>query len=253
MASRSRRTASNGSGCSGAFAGSFARIEPGSTVLDLGSADGFLARELAQRGCRVIGVDLVDPQDPSIFDRFIRHDLDDGLPEIDEEVDVVVLLDVVEHLRSPEDFTTTLAEFCRTKGVEQVLVSTGNVAFAAQRIMLLLGQFNYGPRGILDMTHTRLFTMRTIGRLFRQAGFRISSTAGVPAPFPLAIGRGRAADTALTLNRVAIRVLPRVFSFQFFLELESPANLDELLNRSNLHAASVIEITNPPDASRAAA
>ena len=223
----------------------YSRISPKSTVLDLGSADGFLAGELARKQCRVIGVDLVDPEDPTVFERFIRHNLDTGLPEIEEEIDVVVLLDVVEHLRAPEDFVEELAEFCRRKRVQRILVSTGNVAFAAQRLMLLLGQFNYGPRGILDMTHTRLFTMRTIGRLFRQAGFRVTSTEGVPAPFPLAIGRGRKADIALALNGAAIRLFPRIFSFQFFLELTRPADLDELIRMSHVYAASVIDVTTP--------
>ena len=32
--------------------------------------------------------------------------------------------------------------------------------------MLLFGQFNYGKRGILDLTHTRLFTFESFRRLF---------------------------------------------------------------------------------------
>ena len=35
---------------------------------------------------------------------------------------------------------------------------------------MLFGQFNYGKRGILDMTHTRLFTFRSFRRLLEEAG-----------------------------------------------------------------------------------
>ena len=67
------------------------------------------------------------------------------------------------------------------------IISTGNVAFLIARIMLLLGQFNYG-KGILDITHTRLFTFGTLRRLFEQAGFEVTEVRGLPAPFPLAFG-----------------------------------------------------------------
>ena len=39
--------------------------------------------------------------------------------------------------------------------------------------MLLFGQFNYGKAGILDRTHTRLFTFRSLRQLLVDAGFRI--------------------------------------------------------------------------------
>ena len=48
----------------------------------------------------------------------------------------------------------------------KLVVSTGNVAFIVVRLMVLVGQFNYGRRGILDLTHARLFTFGTFRRLF---------------------------------------------------------------------------------------
>lgn len=216
-----------------------ARIAPGSVVLDLGGSDGHLAAKLKEKGCTVIGVDVVPPADETNFDRFTQHNLDEGLPEIPENIDVVVMLDVIEHLRSPEDFVTELALFCKTNKVAQTLVSTGNIAFVAQRVMLALGQFNYGPRGILDMTHTRLFTRRTISRLFRQAGFEVQSASGIPVPFPLAVGDTPLAEKLMTVNEAGIKVAPRLCSFQFFLELETPTDLDQLIRASELQANKV--------------
>jgi glycosyltransferase involved in cell wall biosynthesis len=207
----------------------FDQIPAGAVVLDLGSSDGHLAGALQAKGCTVIGVDISEPVSESAFDEFIKWDLDEGLPPLNRPIDVVVMADVIEHLRSPEDFTEKLASFCREHEVRQILVSTGNVAFAVQRVMLLLGQFNYGPRGILDMTHTRLFTFRTIRRLFRQAGFAIRHVSGIPAPFPLAVGEGAAGRALLKLNEVAIRLSKTVFSYQIFLVLDPPADLRRLL------------------------
>jgi len=214
------------------------RIEPGSTVLDLGSSDGHVARELGAKGCRVVGVDLHEPADTSAFDHFVQWNLDDGPPPVEGRVDVVVLADVIEHLRSPETFAEQLGAFCLQHETKQVLVSTGNVAFLAQRLMLLLGQFNYGPRGILDMTHTRLFTARTLRRLFLQAGFRVQEQIGIPAPFPLAVGRGRLGMALLRANELAIRGSTTMFSYQLFVSLTPPTDLRQLITGSERHADS---------------
>ncbi len=222
------------------------KIPPNSTVLDLGSSDGHLARELRAKGCRVIGVDLDTPHDTSAFDLFIQYNLNDGLPEIDEDVDVVLMLDVIEHLAAPENYVEELAQFCREHHVHATYISTGNIAFAITRLGLLAGQFNYGPRGILDMTHTRLFTHRTLRRLFRQSGFLVRGIEGIPAPFPLALGEGKKAMALLKANQMAIKVLPKLFSFQFFLEVQTPADLDQMLRQSHMHAHSTTETEQPP-------
>jgi glycosyltransferase involved in cell wall biosynthesis len=214
-------------------------IIPQSTVLDLGSPSGHLARELANKGCSVIGVDMEAPLDAGSFSRFVQWDLNDGLPDVGS-VDVVLMLDVVEHLQNPEAFVRSLAEFCERQGVSQVFVSTGNVAFILQRLALLGGQFNYGRRGILDMTHTRLFTFRTVKRLFRQAGFIIEGADGVPVPFPLATGHGLLASALMKLNRALIRLAPRLFSYQILLTMRPPAPLALLIDESTAHATVVV-------------
>ena len=105
-----------------------------------------------------------------------------------EDFDYVILLDVIEHLNSPESFVDCLRDAAGKARETTFIVSTGNVGFLITRFMLLLGQFNYGKRGILDVTHTRLFTFGTLRRLFEQAGFDVIEMRGLPAPFPLAFG-----------------------------------------------------------------
>jgi hypothetical protein len=82
--------------------------------------------------------------------------------------------------------------------------------------MLLFGQFNYGQTGILDRTHTRLFTFRTLRRLLRDSGFQIQVMKGIPAPIPKAIGNSRLSRALLWLNQGLIRVGPGLFSYQIF-------------------------------------
>ena len=111
-----------------------------------------------------------------------------GFPLDAGSFDYVLMLDVIEHLRSPERFVDSLRSSRAANRSDTLIVSTGNVAFLVTRLMLLFGWFNYGSRGILDLTHTRLFTFATIRKLFEQSGYRIEEIRGIPAPFPLAFG-----------------------------------------------------------------
>jgi hypothetical protein len=97
------------------------------------------------------------------------------------------MLDVIEHLNRPEAFLEELRQRLSANPSLELIISTGNVGFFITRAMLFVGQFNYGKRGVLDMTHTRLFTFSSMRRALQQAGFDILETTGVPGPYPLAI------------------------------------------------------------------
>jgi 2-polyprenyl-3-methyl-5-hydroxy-6-metoxy-1,4-benzoquinol methylase len=212
-------------------------VKPGSRVLDLGCAGGWFGAELRRRGCYVVGVDLVPLADGVELDEFHLWNLDDGLPDVAvEEFDYVLMLDVVEHLRDPEAFLRELYRRAALAPRLKLVLSTGNIAFAATRLLLLLGQFNYGRRGILDMTHTRLFTFAALRRLFDGAGFRTLELKGVPAPFPLALGPGPAARALLRANLAAIDIAKRLFSYQIFVVGEPRRSLERLLQDAHVTA-----------------
>lgn len=218
------------------------RVEGAERVLDVGSGAGGIAEILAGRGCEVYGVDLEEPPNVTRFAGFWKHDLDGSSPLPDDlpAVDSIVLLDVIEHLRNPEGFVKAIGDYCDRVGtVKRVLVSTGNVGFVIIRAALVLGQFNYGSRGILDRTHTRLFTYGSFVRLFRQAGFEPREVVGVPAPFPLAIGHRSLANALLAINEALIRIWKRLFAYQIFMELRPPVPPSRLLEASKRASVSL--------------
>jgi len=194
------------------------RIAPGSRVLDLGCAGGYFGAKLRERGCYVAGVDVL-PLAPGIeLDEFHLHNLNDvGLPVDVGSFEYIVMLDVIEHLASPEAFLTGLRDAAGRSPWIKLIISRGNVAFVPTRLMLLAGQFNYGKRGILDMTHTRLFTFATMRRLLDGSGFQLEETLGVPAPFTMAVGDKPLGRALLRVNHSLIRIRKQFFAYQVFI------------------------------------
>jgi 2-polyprenyl-3-methyl-5-hydroxy-6-metoxy-1,4-benzoquinol methylase len=141
------------------------------------------------------------------------------------------MLDVLEHLGSPEAFIESLHVAMSGKG-GRLIISTGNVGFVIVRLMLLLGQFNYGKRGILDVTHKRLLTFASLRRLLEQGGFRIVSVRGIAAPFPLALGEGWLGRAAVAVNRFLIGLWKALFSYQILMVAEPRPTVESLLDRA---------------------
>jgi glycosyltransferase involved in cell wall biosynthesis len=211
-------------------------VAPGSKVLDIGAGPGGLTRELRNKGCDVTVVDKHAPTVPVIDVKVITQDLEDP-PKFDtRQYEYLLMLDVIEHLRDPEHFLHQLRKQFEHEPKKLVL-TTPNIAFIVQRIMLLGGQFNYGKAGILDRTHTRLFTFRSIRHLLRDAGFKIKTVKGVPAPFPKVFGDGVLGRAAVAVNMGLIGLSKTLFSYQIFVEAESTPDVDFLV--SDAHARSV--------------
>jgi glycosyltransferase involved in cell wall biosynthesis len=209
-------------------------VSAGSKVLDLGCAGGYMSELLErQRGCRATGVDRFPLGENVRLSRFVEHDLNDGIPDVNvAEYGYVLLLDVIEHLTAPEQFLDRLRDAMKYCTNTKLMISTPNVGFLIIRLMLLLGQFNYGKRGILDMTHTRLFTFSSLRRLLEQRGFQMIELRGIPAPFPLALGDNLLSRFLVAVNNACIRLFPRLFSYQILVVAAPKPSLELLLQRA---------------------
>jgi glycosyltransferase involved in cell wall biosynthesis len=205
-------------------------------VLDIGAGPGGLAKELLHKGCCVTVVDQHSPEEIDSRISTITSDLDASFSIDLSHHDYLLLLDVIEHLKDPELFLERLrANF--DWSTKTLVLTTPNVAFIAQRIMLLLGQFNYGMAGILDRTHTRLFTFRSLRHLLSDAGFRIKEVRGVPAPFPKVLGQGALGKAAIAVNLALIRLSKTLFSYQIFVIAESTPRVEFVLRDAKARSA----------------
>ncbi len=208
------------------------QVPPGQTVLDIGCGQGHIARVLAAKGCQVYGVDYITPRDTSPFVKYTQADLETGISTyVMQPFDTVLLLDIIEHLSDPEHFLEEIYQ--HVKGTRtRIILTTPNIAFVIMRLMLLIGRFEYGKRGILDKTHKRLFTFPSLRRLVEQSGFIIERTQGIPAPFPLALGNQKLGGLLLAFNRLLIRISKGMFSFQIGMVLTPKQDFDVVLMRT---------------------
>jgi SAM-dependent methyltransferase len=221
------------------------RVRSGSSVADIGCAGGYVAEALKEKQCRVTGIDQF-PVDHDNLDDFIQCDLDRGEFPIDAgRFNYVLLLDIVEHLRSPERLLDTLRRARTTGNDLTIIFCTGNISFLITRMGLLLGWFNYGVRGILDLTHTRLYMFRTARNLFEQSGYVVEEVRGVPAPFPLAVGDNILGRLLLAINKLLIRLSKSLFAYQIFMVCKPTPSLGWLLKKA--HKASQKKVKREVD------
>jgi glycosyltransferase involved in cell wall biosynthesis len=212
-----------------------AAVPGGARVLDIGAGSGGITRELTRKGCDVAAVEMAVPPDVSPQVKVYVQDLDDELRFPAAEYDYLLLLDVIEHLHRPEQFLERLRARLDYRP-RTVILTTPNIGFFVQRIMLALGQFNYGKAGILDLTHTRLYTFRTLLQLLDDVGFRVQKVRGVPAPFPKVLGDGLLGRSAVWINQLLIRLLPKLFSYQIFVEARTTPDVDFILRDTREHS-----------------
>lgn len=212
-------------------------IEKNSSVIDLGSAEGKYLKLLKnKKNCFVKSVNKSSKKNNDFIDKNEILDLNKKIPKDISKYKYILILDVIEHLIEPESFIEKLHQ--ELKQDQKIIVSTGNVSFIIIRFMLFIGFFNYGERGILDKTHTRLFTVSSFKKIFIDY-FEIKKTIGVPAPYPLAIGNNIFSKFFIKINIFLIKISKSLFSYQVMLILEPKPSLENILEETIKYTKSI--------------
>jgi 2-polyprenyl-3-methyl-5-hydroxy-6-metoxy-1,4-benzoquinol methylase len=154
--------------------------ESPSLAMDIGCGKGVTSQWLKQirPNITTVGVEIdksVAAVAASVVDTVLVADLEKGLEALDGyrgRVDLLLLLDVLEHLHDPWARLKEFKTFLAPSGV--VIASIPNVRnFKVLGPLLLKGEWRYQDSGILDRTHLRFFTRRTVVELFAGAGYEI--------------------------------------------------------------------------------
>lgn len=193
------------------------RTPQGSSVLDVGCWSGFAGRFL--RDARGAEVDGVEPH-VAMAERAQRdyravycmgvEQAADRLLADKRAYDVLLFLDVLEHLTAPAEILERSRSLVKPGG--RALVSLPNVAHWSVRKELLMGRWRYTQSGLLDQTHLRFFTLASARQLATQSGWRIVyQDAALTPPPPL---RGLAQERLKPL-----RGWPELFAVQLLFDL----------------------------------
>lgn len=190
-------------------------------VLDLGCGEGFFAKRIKQKNNRVVGVDMLpQPQQLDAFDAYFVADLSNGLADIksaagERRFDEILLQDILEHLVKPDCVLRDCHQFLNATG--HIIVSVPNVANITVRLGLLFGRFTYTERGILDKTHLKFYTFKTMRRLLEDCDYEIVHQEATVMPFEIILGIGVQNRGFMLLNSVLAMfttVLPTLMGYQ---------------------------------------
>jgi methionine biosynthesis protein MetW len=195
-------------------------VPDGARVLDVGCGTGsHTLKFIHGKTCKVLGVEPDAARADVARSRgldVVTGLMDEDLLEARGPFDLIIFSDVLEHVPAPASLLDVAKKGLAPGGA--IVASVPNVAHWAVRLMLLSGRFDYRETGIMDATHLRWFTQKTIRGLFEYSGMRvheISAAAGAHMgayhiwPFRI-VPRGQ----RVKLVRLLARTLPRLFGYQ---------------------------------------
>lgn len=148
-------------------------------ILEIGCSSGYMTEYMQNvLNCRVTGIELDEAaaaRAQEFCEKMIVADVENldfkGLFG-DETFDVIIMADVLEHLKDPESLLKKINSYIAQDGF--VLISIPNGAHGSISLNALDGNWNYRPMGLMDETHLRFFDRDSFNRLLETSGFFIS-------------------------------------------------------------------------------
>jgi 2-polyprenyl-3-methyl-5-hydroxy-6-metoxy-1,4-benzoquinol methylase len=157
-------------------------------ILDAGTASGYLGKVWRGQGHYVAGIEFdaaTGERARQYYDVFEVANLENYEFSARREYDYIVFADVLEHLRDPAAVLRRCIPCLKESG--KIIISVPNIANWIIRLSLLFGKFDYMDRGILDRTHLRFFTSRSLKQLMKEVSCEVEEVIPTPLPFQLVL------------------------------------------------------------------
>lgn len=186
-------------------------------VLDVGCSSGEFGRGL--RACRDVRLHGLEPNPVAaeaaraVYDEVATGCFPEDANRLpDLRYDAIYFNDVLEHMPDPRRALDAAAAMLTGSGV--VIASIPNVRhISVTGPLVVLGEFRYRETGILDRTHLRFFTRRSITRMFAEAGWQVERLDAINRV--LRVGRTRTPWWIAALGRVSRGWTDGLFAVQY--------------------------------------
>lgn len=165
------------------------QIHHQATVLDLGCGSGALGQYLSEtRSCTCDGLTWSEAEATHARPNY-RTVVVDNLETCDltasfqnQRYDYIVCADVLEHLSQPERIVDACKTLLAPNG--KLLISVPNAAYSGLIAELLQGEFRYREEGLLDRTHLRFFTRRSLTRFIQEQNWQLDHLETITRELP---------------------------------------------------------------------
>ena len=113
------------------------------------------------------------------LDRVIPQNFVPGMDAlVGQQFDCIVFNDVLEHMADPDNMLRECRQYLAPGG--SVVASIPNILYFYEITRILITEdWEYRDHGILDKTHLRFFTRKSIVRMFTSAGYEIDEIRGI--------------------------------------------------------------------------
>lgn len=152
-------------------------------ILDVGCGRGAMAQQLKQKlNAEVWGVEYTETEAliaKERLDKVIVSAVEQSLDELpDSYFDAIYFNDVLEHLTYPIEVLKRMKAKLSADGV--IISSIPNVRYhRVFKNYIFNKDWKYEKSGVLDYTHFRFFTSKSIQRMHEEAGYQILQHQGI--------------------------------------------------------------------------
>lgn len=153
------------------------------TILDVGCGRGLFGNQLKHKfNAKVWGIEIDEKEGEQAkekIDKVFIGDVVKLINEIpDKYFDCIVFNDVLEHLVDPYNLLLKIKTKLKVNGV--IICSIPNVRyFFNLKNLMIKKQWKYEDAGILDKTHLRFFTEKSIKDMFKNLNYELIKLEGI--------------------------------------------------------------------------
>jgi 2-polyprenyl-3-methyl-5-hydroxy-6-metoxy-1,4-benzoquinol methylase len=193
-------------------------------ILDIGCGSGRLMAHVSGLGHRVMGVEISETScvDARARGLDVVYGSADDIASLElpkSSFDVIVYLDVLEHLFNPAATIEQATKYLKSGGI--FIVCVPNIACLPGRLSLMLGRWPLNQAGLFDAGHLRWFTKSNLTHHFTGVADIVSGSLRYLPILPWEKGLlWRLARVQSFALGILARAWPSLFAYEFIFKLK---------------------------------